>query len=205
MTDPIKPPARADVELLSARTVGENYGRLFNYVLRHRRFDGGWLQVARDCFDSGPAVCVLPYDPRRDEVVLVRQFRTGPWIAGDEPWIYECPAGRIDRTATAEEIAHSEAREEAGLTLSALEPLGHFFASPGIFSERIQAFCGRIEGDAQGGVFGLDHEHEDIEAKVFAADEAVAMAIDGRIVAAPAVICLLRFAAIRERLRSEWR
>ena len=204
---PRLPGARPDVELIQAETVGASYGRLVRYTLRHRRFDGAWTQtIKRDCFESGHAAIVLPYDPHKDEVVLIKQFRVGPWVAGGEPWIYEIPAGRLDKAgSTAEKIAYAEAREEAGLTLSALEPIASFFASPGIFSEHLDAFCGRIEGGAKPGVFGLPEEHEDIKAEVFPAERAIAMAQSGAITSGPTLVALFWLALNRDRLRAAWR
>lgn len=205
MTTPELPPFREDVRVLTADTLAKSYGRMLHFELRFKRFDGGWSETARrDCFDSGPAVIVLPYAPAADEVVLIRQFRTGPWFAGHEPWTLECVAGRLDKdAATAEGIARSEAKEEAGLELLALERIPSFFTSPGIFSEHITAFCGRIAG-AVSGMHGLASEQEDIRAEIFPADEAIRMALAGEITSGPSLICLLWFALSRDRLRKIW-
>ena len=196
---------RDGVELLKAETIGASYGRLLRYTVRYRRFDGSWLgPVTRDCFDSGHAVIVLPYDSRTDEIMLVKQFRIGPAAAGSDPWLYEIPAGRLDKAnATAEEIARSEAYEEAGLVISDLERIGAFFASPGIFSEHLDAFCGRASG-MKSGVFGLPEEHEDIQAEVMPADRAIAMAQSGEIKSGPALVALFWLAMNRKRLAMKW-
>ncbi|MFZ1990187.1 MAG: NUDIX domain-containing protein [Alphaproteobacteria bacterium] len=202
----IVPPPHADVELFDARMIGSNYGRLVNYKLRYRRFDGTWSnEISRDCFDSGPAVIVLPYDPTSDEVVLIKQFRAGPWAIGAEPWILEIPAGRLDKDGVdAAGIAVAEAREEAGLTVMALEPIAKFFASPGIFTEHLTAFCGRIS-NAQPGHFGLPEENEDIKTEVYKADDAIALAYSGAITSGPTLLSLYWLQANRERLRAAWR
>ncbi len=83
---PVLPPPRDDVVLEKSETLAESYGQMLRFTLRFRRFDGRWSEPARrDCFYSGPAVIVLPYDPQADEIVLIRQFRAGPWQAGAEP------------------------------------------------------------------------------------------------------------------------
>jgi len=204
---PITPKERSDVQLLDARTLGSNYGRLFKYTLKYLRFDGSWTEsIDRDCFDSGPAVIVLPYDPQADQVVLIKQFRTGPWVAGFNPWIYEVPAGRIDKPgATAQQIAYDEAREEAGLELTALEPVASFFTSPGIFSEHLEAFCGRLKGPVRTGTFGVAAEHEDIKTEILSAERAIALAQSGAIVSGPTLVLLLWLALNRDRLRAMWR
>lgn len=203
--DPIEPPPHDDVELIASETVGKSYGRLLRYRLRFRRFDGHWSEIAvRDCFDSGPAVIVLPYDSARDEVVLIRQFRVGPWVAGAQPWLLECVAGRLDKAgAGSEQIARAEAREEAGVALLALEPIPGFFTSPGIFSEHLAAYCGRIEGGSDG-IHGLAEEHEDIRAETMPAQRAIEMALGGAITAGPSLVCLYWLALNRPRLRALW-
>jgi ADP-ribose diphosphatase len=205
--NPLVPPNRDDVELIDAKVIGSNYGRLANYTLRHRRFDGTWSgQIKRDCFDSGPAVIVLPYDPIEDIVVLIKQFRMGPWCAGGDPWIYEIPAGRLDKAgASVGDIAIAEAHEEAGLSLTALEPIAGFFASPGIFSEHLTAFCGRFVGGARAGTFGLADENEDISTEIHKAGDAIAMAQRGAITSGPTLLCLYWLALNRDRLRAMWR
>ncbi|MFO1186515.1 MAG: NUDIX domain-containing protein [Alphaproteobacteria bacterium] len=206
MSSILTPRARPDVDLAEATLVGESYGRLSRYRLRHKLFSGEWSEVmSRDCFDSGHAVILLPYNPERDEVVLIRQFRTGPWAAGAEPWTLECVAGRLDKeSASAEETARAEAREEAGLTVLALEAIPGFFTSPGIFAEHLSAYCGRIE-EASAGIHGLASEHEDIRAETYRAERAIEMALQGAITAGPSLVCLFWLALNHDRLRALWR
>lgn len=201
----LTPTRHDDVEFIAQKTIGENYGQLVEFTLRHKRFNGTWTPpINRDCFDSGPAVIVLPYEPKTDQVVLVKQFRMGPWVAGAEPWMFECPAGRLDKGgASPEDIARAEAHEEAGLEVTALHDFGRFFTSPGVFTETIQAYCGRV-AEVQSGVFGLDSENEDILAEAMSADSAIEMALSGAIVSGPTLVCLLKFAAQKAAIRAAW-
>ncbi len=82
-------------------------------TLRHRRFAGGLSDpLRREVFVSGDAVTVLPYDPIRDRVLLVEQFRAGAYGRGDpRPWQIEAIAGRIDPGETPEAAARREAEE----------------------------------------------------------------------------------------------
>jgi ADP-ribose pyrophosphatase len=55
-----------------------------------------------------------------------------------------------------------------------------------------------------GGVFGMEHEHEDILSHVVSAEECFAMISDGRINNAAAIIAIQWLQLNRERLRREW-
>ena len=69
---------RDDIEILLTETVYDSYLRVERHHLRHRRHDGDWTDVmTREIVERGHAVAVLPYDPARDEVVLIEQFRIG--------------------------------------------------------------------------------------------------------------------------------
>src|SRR5690606_18113993 len=69
------PVDKNDVEILDRQTAYQGFYRLDRYRLRHRLHRGGWSRViARENFDRGRAVAVLPYDPDNDTVVVVEQF-----------------------------------------------------------------------------------------------------------------------------------
>ena len=152
--------------------------------------------LGRGVFTSGDAVTVLPYDPQRDSVLLIEQFRAGPYARRDpRPWCLETVAGRCDRAEPPEATARREAREEAGLTLGRLERIAAYYPSPGIMSEYITGL--RRRGRSLGGaaaVHGLAEEHEDIRALVVPRAEALAAAARrrGQQRAAPALALLAR-------------
>src|SRR3546814_18574745 len=52
--------------------------------------------MAREIFERGHAAAVLLYDPARDAVVLIEQFRPGAYAAGVNPWLVEVVAGIIE-------------------------------------------------------------------------------------------------------------
>jgi ADP-ribose pyrophosphatase len=195
----------ADVEIVERRTQYQGYFRIDRYRLRHRLFAGGWTgEIMRELFERGHAAAVLPYDPRRDSVALVEQFRIGAYAAGRPPWVIEIVAGIIEEGETAEAVVRREAVEEAGVTLTELEPVHRVLASPGGASETCMIYCGRADLGMAGGFHGLAHEHEDIRVLVMAADEAFRLLAAGRVENATAVIALQFLALNRERLRRRW-
>lgn len=194
------------VDLIAKETPFQGYFRVDRYTLRHSQFEGGLgPEITREVFERGHAACVVPYDPARDEIVLIEQFRPGAYAAGDpDPWLIEVVAGIIDAGETAENVCYREAEEESGLSVTALEPLGKHYMTPGGSSESIAFFVGRCESARASGVHGLDVEGEDIRVFAVPADEAIAMVHDNRIRNAMTALALLRFAAKREALRRAW-
>jgi ADP-ribose pyrophosphatase len=162
-------------------------------------------EIERELFVRHDAVCVLPYDPVRDEVVLIEQFRVGALGKTDNPWLIEMVAGLIDKDEQPEEVARREALEEAGLELGELWPVSTYFPSPGGSNEQVHLFIGRCDSSGAGGVFGLEEEGEDIRADVWTLDEALAGVRDGRIDNAASIIALLWLALNRDEIRGAWR
>lgn len=193
------------LEILGKETVYQGFFRLDRYRLRHSLFGGGESKVlVRELFERGHAVGVLPYDPVRDEVVLVEQFRVGALEEPDGPWLLEIVAGMIEPGEQPQEVAHREAAEEAGCVLQELVPVARYYSSPGGSSERVTVFCARGSTEGLGGIHGEPSEGEDIRVVVLPFAEAFALVENGRIKAALPIIALQWLALNRERLRREW-
>ncbi|MEP1216542.1 MAG: NUDIX domain-containing protein [Marinobacter sp.] len=204
MTEPFQFKA-SDVKIEKRETVFQGFFRMDKLWLTHPRFDGDEMPTfTRELFIRGDATCVLPYDPDRDEVVLLEQFRLGALGRDQSPWLLELVAGMNEDGESPEEVAQREGQEEAGLTFEPLEKICDYLVSPGGSTELIHLFCGRISTESAGGLFGMEHEHEDIRAHVFSADEAIAMIYDGRINNAAAIIALQWLQLNRPRLREGW-
>jgi ADP-ribose pyrophosphatase len=195
----------ADFELIGKSTVFQGYFRIDRYRFRHRLFAGGWSgEIRREVFERGHAVVVLPYDPERDAVVMIEQFRIGAAAAGLPMWQLEFVAGIIDAGETPEEVARREAREEAGCEILDLLPVCRYLVSPGGTSESVRLFCARVDSRGLGGIHGLLHEHEDIRVDVVPFAEARARLEGGRIGNAPTLIALQWLLLNRDELRARW-
>ena len=194
-----------DVEVEEVAELYAGAYRADRFRLRYRRFDGRWSHsVQREVFDRGDAVAVLPYDPERDEVVLIEQFRAGPFAAGGDPWVLEIVAGSREEEEGPEDVARRECMEETGLEAGTLERIAAYYVSPGSISEFIHLFVARVDSEGGGGLHGLAHEGEDIQGHVWPADEAIAAVASGRIQTGPAVTALCWLAAHRPALRERW-
>lgn len=164
---------RQEVEVLERSDRYEGFFHLSTFRLRHTLFAGGWSQeISRELFHRGGCVAVLPYDPIRDEVLLIEQFRIGALGQKEPPWLTEIVAGGIEAGESPEDVAFREAGEEAGLSLKALHRIGSFFTSPGGTGERVTLFIGLVEGPLEAGLHGLADEGEDIRSFTLPLSEA---------------------------------
>lgn len=194
-----------DVTVSAIATPYANFFAVEEYDLTFRRFDGtDSTAISRAAFVSGDAVTVLPYDPIRDRVLLVEQFRTGPLARGDrQPWQLEAIAGRIDPGESPEAAARREASEEAGLTLGALMAVAQYYPSPGAFSEFIFSYVALADlPDGVSGVFGVAEEAEDIRGHLMEFDRLMSLITQGEVANAPLILTALWLQRERARLRS---
>jgi len=133
----------------------------------------------REVEDHGAAVAVLPYDPESRVALLARQLRPPALHAAGLIDLLEAPAGMLDEDDP-ESCARREAREELGLRLGSVEPVGSMFSSPGVSTERIHLFLAPFSAAdriAAGG--GLAEEHERITIVAMPLPELAALADAG--------------------------
>ncbi len=174
------------------------------YDVSWRRFDGTASEtVTRAAFVSGDAVTVLPYDPVRDRVLVVEQFRAGPMARGDgQSWQIEAIAGRVDPFETPETAARREAVEEAGLTLADLILVAQYYPSPGAVSEYLYSYLALTDlPDGSAGVFGVAGEAEDIRGHLISFDHLMTLVTSGEIANAPLILTALWLQRERHRFR----
>ena len=194
-----------DVEVLSREQCFKGFYRLDRLRLRHRQFAGTMgPELNRELFVRPDAVCVLPYDPLRDEVVLIEQFRVGALEKDANPWLLELVAGLIDKDEHPEQVALREAQEEADLLLGPLLPVSRYFPSPGGSDEFVHLYIGRCDSQGAGGVHGLEEEGEDIRVHVFSFNEAIKMVEDGTVNNAASIIAIQWLALHRDEVRGQW-
>ena len=196
---------RSDVEILAKDIVYDGYFRIDRYRLRHRRHEGGWTgEITREVFERGHVAAVLPYDPERDAVVLIEQFRIGAWAAEKPCWLTEIVAGVVDDGERAEAVARREMEEETGCPVTALEPIGSYLSSPGGASESVALFVGRVDSRKAGGIHGLPDENEDIKVLARPWSEVEAELKAGLFTNAATLIALQWLALNRDALRRRW-
>jgi len=200
-------PSHPDLRIVAQETAFRRHLRLDVFRFHHRLYSGEWSgERVYDVVRRGAAVAVLLYDPERDAVVMVEQFRLPPLLAGYSPWVVEIVAGLVDHeNESEEEVAVRETVEEAGVAaIGALIPIQRYIPMPGNSDETIMLFCGRIDASGAGGVHGLADEHEDIRVVVKPLAELAAMLDAGQVETGHTLICLYWLLRHRDEVRRRW-
>ena len=180
-----------DVDIQEETTLHSGFLELRQYAITHKLFNGDTSPVLkRESIVRPPSVGVILYDPSRQQVVLIEQFRMGPFLGNDDPWLLEVVAGMSEPGETLDAVARREVTEETGYQVASLLPVADVYVSPGASSEKLKLYCALVDASKAGGTFGVADEGEDIKVHVLPLSDAYDMVTDGRINNAPAVIAL---------------
>ena len=198
--------SKNDVEIIARETLYSGFFSLELYRFRHRLFNGEMSgEVRREIFERGHASVLLPFDPVRDEVVLIEQIRIAALDTSETPWLLEMVAGMIEEGETPEDVARREAEEEAGLKVGRTKPVLSYLASPGGATERSSILVGEVDATIAEGIHGLADENEDIRVHVVSREQAYQWVKEGKIDNAASVIALQWLQLHYQDLRNEWK
>jgi nudix-type nucleoside diphosphatase (YffH/AdpP family) len=181
--------SEAPVRIRAVQVLYDGWAVLKSIAFDLRRRTGEWQSQDHLAVDVGDGATVLPYDPERGTVLLVRQFRICAHLATGEGFLIEACAGKLDHD-TPEACAKREAAEELGYRLDAVERLFEAFMSPGALTERLTFFLAPYapaDRISSGG--GHADEGEDVEVLELPLDEALAK-VGGDIVDAKTILLL---------------
>lgn len=172
-------------------------------TLRHERFDGGMTpEIEREVCHRSFAVAVILYDPARDMLVMIEQFRAGAHAAGIDPWLLEFVAGMVKPGESAAEVAAREAEEEAGCTPLDMRLIFTMMPSPGGCTEIVELFFGYVDSQGLGGLHGLEEEVEDIRVHLVPVDLAIAQMDANRVTSGLTLLGLSWFARHHAALKA---
>ena len=188
---------RADVVIADREVLAEGFRRYER--LRVRR-SGENVPRPLDVLRSGPAAAVLPIDPGRDEVVLLRQFRLAAHLANGRGNLVEIVAGHIEADEQPAEAARRECVEEIGVAPGLLVELFTYLTSPGMSDEEITLFLGVVDASGVPERAGAAAEHEETVPMRVPIDAALAALAAGTVRNGPLIIALQWLALNRGRL-----
>ncbi|CAH0526953.1 ADP-ribose diphosphatase [Vibrio hippocampi] len=193
-----------DIEIHSKQTVFKGFFEMVKYRFKHRLFEGGWSHVIeREMFVRSEAAAMLPYDPIRDQVVLIEQIRVGA-LEHANPWQIEIVAGIVDKDESVEELVRRESEEEAGVTVDKLAYITSYYPSSGGCNEKIALFVGKVDASLADGVHGLESEGEDIRVSVVSREQAYQLVESGVIENGASIMALQWLQLNYNRLQQEW-
>jgi nudix-type nucleoside diphosphatase (YffH/AdpP family) len=168
------------IKILEAETLSDNWYLLRKVTFDYRRKDGRWERQSREAYDRGNGATILLHDPRRQTVILTRQFRLPTYVNGNPTgMLIETCAGLLDREQP-EEAIRRETAEETGFRVKDVRKVFEAYMSPGSVTEKLFFFVAEYSHedrpDSGGGVDG-----EEIEVLELPFAEVVRMVADGEI------------------------
>ncbi|WP_043832841.1 NUDIX domain-containing protein [Muricoccus aerilatus] len=174
------------VRILARETLSKGH-----YRLEKVTYTQGGERQEREVYHNRTGAAVLPLDPTRGTVLLVRQLRIPALVNGDGPMLVEACAGVVEEGDDPAATAEREAGEELGCRLRALRRVFTLYPSPGACAERLHLFTAEYRPeDRTGGGGGLAEEGERIEVLELPLAEAWAMAEAGGIIDAKTILLL---------------
>jgi ADP-ribose pyrophosphatase len=156
--------------LKERRTVYE--GRIFHVDVDRVELPTGHT-VNMEIVKHPGSVVLLP-TPSADRIILVRQYR---YTIGK--WIWEVPAGSLEKDEDPAAAAARECEEEIGLVPHRVERLRSFFPTPGFCNEEMIFYrCSDLRDPAPDSTTTKDAD-EELEPRAFSLDEAEALMRNG--------------------------
>ena len=158
-------------------------GKKVRLEVHHLEHDETGRRTRREVVVHPGAVVVLPFLPD-GRVLLIRNRR---YAIGQV--LIELPAGTMEKNEDPMNCAGRELLEETGYLAARLRPIGNFFPSPGVLTEKMYAFAAYdLERQRQ----ALE-EGEEIALMPVGFEEAVEMIRDGQIVDGKTIAALLTY------------
>ena len=181
---------------IKTTTLSDKWGLVQRHEFELKRRNGEWQHQIRETYDRGDGAAVLLCDRADKSVILIRQFRYPAFYRGEDPYLIEVCAGKLDGD-DAETCARKEAVEETGYpVVGELIKAFDCFASPGSVTERLVLFVGFVEAATDGSGGGLHEEGEDIEVLRLPFAKALQMVESGEIADAKTIL-LLQYVALK--------
>jgi ADP-ribose pyrophosphatase len=116
-------------------------GRVISLDVDTVRFpDGSVAELEMVRHPGASAIVPFLSDPSGDDpqVLLIRQYRYAA-----EGYLYEIPAGRLDKGESPEQCATRELKEETGCTADQIQYLSTVYTTPGFTDEKIHLFLAK--------------------------------------------------------------
>ena len=163
---------KSDFKINKKITHHDGFFKLYEINFDHKKHNGEWsTNVTREIFSGAHVSTVIPYDPIKKKILLLKQFRAGLLKRNYNPLVTEIVAGIIDKGETPQETARRECFEETGCKVKKLVDIYSYYPAPGSSESYYHLFLAEIEAFEGEKIFGLDNENEDILVKSYSIEE----------------------------------
>ena len=181
-------------KIINKKNLYTGFFNLNKYQFIHQKHDGNWTnEVEREIFSGAHVSTLLPYDPIKKEIILIKQFRAGVISRYDDDYLYEIVAGIIDDNEKPEETAKRECLEETGCEVNKIKTIQSYFPAPGSSESYYHLFLGEVNSFKGKRIMGLKSENEDILVKAFKVDHVRKMLKNKQIINGLTLIALQWF------------
>ena len=158
----------SNFKIIHTKILHKGFFRLNEITLKFRKYNGEWSkEIKRELFGGAQVSAILPYDPIKKEIILIEQFRPGTIFNNRGNYLYEIPAGIIDKGETPEIAANRECFEETGCKIKKLIPIQGYFPAPGSSQSFYNLYMGEVSTFKGSRIMGLEKENEDILVKSY--------------------------------------
>ena len=172
----------------------DGFFKLHKINFDHKRHDGKWNKnVSREVFSGAHVSILLPYDPIKKKILLLKQFRAGVIKRNNHPIITEIVAGIIDKGENAEEAAKRECKEETGCEVNKIIDIFSYYPAPGSSESYYHLFLGEIDAFEGERILGQNNENEDILVKSYHVDKVRSLLDQKKIINGVTIIALQWF------------
>ena len=181
-----------DVTIKNRALVYQGFIQVEQVSLSHRLFQQTQFisPLSRELIRRKAAAGVLLYDDLQQKFALIEQFRIGAIDDPVSPWQLEVIAGVLDGDESAESCIRRESQEESGCELDELQHLFSFYPSAGACNEIFHLYAAPVSLPAEGGIFGLAEEGENIKLHLIPYAELGLLFQHRRVCNAPVIMAL---------------
>ena len=150
-------------KISNKKKLHDGFFKLHEINFTHKKHDGNWSsELKREIFSGAHVATVLPYDPIKKRILLLKQFRPGLLKRKEDPIVIEIVGGVIDKGETPAEAAKRECEEETGCVVKKLKDIYSYYPAPGSSESYYHLFLAEIDAFEGERIMGLENENEDL-------------------------------------------
>jgi len=190
------------IRIFNSERIFSEFFKIDRTRVQWERFDGSWSrELTRYVIRRGDSVGIIPVcreSNKEEKIILIKQFRLPAVRDENDGFIWEIPAGMIDRGEEPIATAKRELLEEIRVPALDIEPLISFFLSPGAMDEKMYLFKAEV-GSCMclKKIGGNEREDESTLIKMFTQEEILHMIKENEIFDAKTIAGILYYFALK--------